>query len=294
MSADALRFDRGDFDVTAVPPVTATGDPWTRWVKSDEYSGWLATGRVKLSGREPKFWRLCLRLLCRMHGTRPDRVHSAGPGVLALGALGSTLATDAGVRVLGACLHAAPLLYMETMGPAMALGFFYPHGTELQEGRHRGISLERLRELVLLGSDGKRWTSLQKERARTWVTAISTLLAKDEMVTAQANALSTVLPGLMTEETRRLVKWPREVDGLWQYTREQQGLWLFAAALSTIDADVTTRLLGEYTREATYGTLASVGAALTSLEGVVGEAARVLFDELRVEDLWREEERVHP
>jgi len=289
------RFDRGAFiEDPAAPTVTPGGDPWVRWVKSDPYSGWFAQGHVTMAAREPKFWLSCLRLLCRVHGTRVDRVHACGPGILALGALGVTLATDAGARLLYECLRADPVVYLDLMAPALALGFIYPVGDTFHEEGKRTIPVERVREVVVLGSTGTSWRGPQKDRAHVWTSCCSKLLGQKDMLQAQADLIARVVPFVMKLEVRGLVRWPREIDGLWQYTPEQRALWLFALVLSTVDADATAVLLREHAGGDSHEVLASIGRVLPSLVGSFAESARLVATELKTEDLWRETLRMHP
>jgi hypothetical protein len=253
--ADESMFELPDFDAPADAPArTKNGEPWTRWGHYGTYEGWYAIGsrRVEKIEARPKFWDATFYVACQATGGNLDQAHCCGPGILSLGGLGVTLRSGFAQILLHECLLTDPERFMQIMAPVIHETGVYTKQTEkaetgiaLADSKGNPVVAEKaMREIVMLGSDGIQWTQRQKKRARLWVTACSKLLRDARMDEAQAAFAEHVMPALLTERTKEIVRWPRNgMRDSWQYTHEQQALWALVMVMGLEDAEETERLV---------------------------------------------------
>jgi hypothetical protein len=252
--ADDGMFELPDFELPADAPTrTKDGEPWTRWGHYGSYEGWYAIGgrRVEIEGR-PSFWDATFYVACLATGGNFDQAHCCGRGILSLGGLGVTIHSGFAQILLHQCLLTDPERYLQTMAPVLYATGAYTKRTEKAD---TGIALvdskgklllteKRLREVVMLGSDGTKWNDRQKKRARLWVTCCSKLLRDARMDEAQAAFAEHVMPAMLTERTKEIVRWPRNgTRDSWQYTHEQQALWASVMVMGLADPEETERMV---------------------------------------------------
>ncbi len=251
-------FDLPDFGSPPDAPArTRDGEPWTRWGHAGNYEGWYAIGSrpvedVMEKGR-PSFWEATFYAACQWTGGNLDQAHCCGPGILSLGGLGVTLKSGFAQVLLHQCLMTDPERYLQTMAPVLyATGVYTKRSDKVETGialvdskGKRIVTEKRMREVVALGSDGTKWNDRQKERAQVWVTCCSKLLRDARMDAAQAAFAEQVLPALLTEASREVLRWPRSsgMRDSWQYTQEQQALWATALIMGLEDAECTEAVL---------------------------------------------------
>jgi hypothetical protein len=243
------RFEPPRFGWGEQPDKTASGAPWVKWVRSGQYSGWYARGRIAepLRAGMP-FWRQVLCLVAAVNDARPDQAHACGPGILSLGALGATLRTGDAQLLLYRCLRRDPVRYLSAMSDAMIgtssrnWGFVYPTRRGLYCER-RSLRGEALSEVILKGSDGKSWSHHQKEASRRLVERCSGLLADPEMIDAQAETLSEILPDLLGAEARRRLRFPTHADAWGHYSPDIRALWALAMVLVLVDGAAAGRAI---------------------------------------------------
>jgi hypothetical protein len=251
---DESAFELPDFDVPEDAPArTKDGEPWTRWGGYGSYSGWYAIGsrEPEVSAR-PTFWQAVFHVACKVTGGNLDQAHCCGKGVMSLGGLGVTLRSGFAQILLHECLLTNPERFVEVMAPLLYETGVYtkmcdksPSGVALCDHKgHPVLTEEAMREIVMLGSDGLKWTRRQKDRARLWVTCCSKLLRDARMDEAQAAFAEEMMPALLTERTREQMRWPRHgMRDAWQYTHEQQALWALTLILALEDDEQTEHLV---------------------------------------------------
>jgi len=246
-------FDALDVDLPeGAPTRTEDGKAWVRWTKYGSYSGWYASGsrKPRIVGR-PTFWEAVFSVACECAGGTVDQAHCCGRGVLALGGLGVTMRSGYAQLLLHCCLLANPARYVEVMAPAIQASGAY---TKVTDKSLSGVALcsrgkyamdeAQLRAIVMAGSDSIKWTTLQKTRAKVWVSCCSQLLRDEAMDKAQLNFIEEVTPNLITDATKTAIKWPRNGPrDWWQYTHSQQMLWALALVLALDDEEQTERLM---------------------------------------------------
>jgi len=247
-------FELPDFQSPADAPTrTKDGEPWTRWGHYGSYEGWYAAGSrsVGKQGR-PAFWDATFYVACLATGGSLDQAHCCGSGILSLGGLGVTLRSGFAQILLHQCLLTDPERYMQTMAPVLYETGTYTKRTEkadtgiaLVDSQGRLVLTEkRLRDVVMLGSDGTKWSERQKKRARIWVTCCSKLLRDARMDEAQGAFAEHVMPAMLTERTKEIVRWPRNgMRDSWQYTQEQQALWASVMIMGLADPEETERMV---------------------------------------------------
>jgi hypothetical protein len=279
----AVRFAAGGFEPER-RSVTDEGEAWCRWTKREPYAGWYAQGRIdpKADPPDKRFWSRVLQLCVAAHGSRIDQVHSVGPGIFYLGAIGLTLASGDAALLLHRCMMAAPDRYCSALADAMATSFVYPVGRVMHEtGARRLLSESRLRDVFTLGSNGKSWTMNAKERARTWCSCFSDLLS--QMPLAQAVTIAEILPEEVPPDTKALLRLPHTMESLWNYEPDLQILWKLTLALVSVDAPGAAHLLATCTKGSPGGTIASMIAAAPSLSTLRGPLDAVLTELRRLE-----------
>lgn len=216
-------------------PRTPDGSPWVQWVKHEDSEGWCAAG-TRQPGRASTFWEITFGIAASCHGVAIDQVHAASRGILAMGAFGVTLQSGYAQLLLHTCLVEDPVKFVDVMAPVFHATGAHTKPTEkspsgialADENGALMLSEERLRKLVLLGSNSVKWTGPQKQRARLWVSCVSELLRNEQMDRAQVTFFSRLMPELAGEELRQLIRWPRHgAEETWQYSREHQALWAY-------------------------------------------------------------------
>jgi hypothetical protein len=253
--SDESVFDAIDVAMPEdAPSRTPDGRPWVRWAKYGSYTGWYSAGSraPSLGGSRPSFWQAVFSVACACAGGNIDQAHSCGRGILALGGLGVTLRSGYAQLLLHSCLLSNPARFVEVMAPVLhATGAFTkaseksPSGVALVDSKgHLLLTEEKMRQVVMLGSDSSRWTEPQKDRAKLWVSCCSALLRDERMDAAQLAFAEEVMPALLTESTKTALRWPKKGMGdRWQYTNEQQMLWGLALVLALEDEQETERLM---------------------------------------------------
>jgi hypothetical protein len=235
---------RPEFDVIGAEPSpgparTSSGDPWVKWEKHLGMQGWVALG-TRRSARGTTFWQVTYSIAVAALGGLVDQVHCS-PGILSMGGLGVTLRSGYAQLLLHKCLVADPVRFLDVMAPVIHLCGAHtkicersPSGVALADDKGRPVTSEEgLRNLVLLGGGPFRWTNPQKQRARIWVSSVSRLLRDERMDRAQVDFAAMILPELLDEDTRELLRWPKHgAEDTWQYPREHQALWAFYLVLS--------------------------------------------------------------
>jgi len=258
---DVLRLERCDGPVR-----TASGEPWVRWVHRGIYDGWATQGSRDAS-KKTTFWEVTFDAAVRVLGNRVDQVHCAGEGILSVGGLGVTLRSGYAQLLLHTCLVTDPAKFVDAMAPVFhATGAHtkasnkVPGGVVLADERGRPVTSEEgLRDLVLLGSKSVKWTNPQKQRARIWVSSISRLLRDERMDRAQVAFAEAILPGLLDDELKALVRWPTHgAEDTWQYTREHQALWAFCLVTSIQFPELVRAIITGAMRSEPEGELRSV------------------------------------
>jgi len=252
---------------SAAPGRRPDGEPWVRWGRSGDYSGWYAIGtRVPEQRQGLPFWQSVVVAVAALSGRRLDAAHALGPAILEMGALGVTLADGDAQLLLHRCLLAAPAWYTEVMAELFHLSGFYtkergrsPDGGTFRVGPiavlcdhtgHALLSEDELRRLVMLGSGSLRWTKAEKDRSRVWVAAVSKLLRHEAMDAVQAGVASELLPRLVPPRVLTSISWSGDPGAEWQYTPERQLLWAYAMVRAAL-GDREMRELESEREEAT-------------------------------------------
>lgn len=252
-------------EVRNMPARTDDGAPWIRWVRLGEHSGWMTPGTRTLQiGENAHFWVRVYALCAEVGNGKLDAVHAIGPGILSVGGMGVTAASELAQALLHRCFLLHPERYMQVMFPALHVaGAFTASwagapfgasfegvsamGTEMGWTPCRKAKEAQIRDVINCGSDSIKWTSIQKNRAALWVQCVSALLRDAWFDEAQVNFAGATLPQLLKPETRKLIRWPengRVYD--WDWSIEQRMLWAFAMVIALGDEDgELERLLGE-------------------------------------------------
>lgn len=291
----AALMDESMFDLPdAAAHTTKWGDPWLRWAKVGDYSGWYSIGERKPEfGERPSFWEAVLTLATEVGNGNLDAVHCIGPGILSVGGLGVTASSGYAQALLADCLEAAPAHFLNNMGRVIYESGGWVHTDEngnaafASEDGRLVIEHGDIEFLVRRGGSqsGWQWTSFRKRIAKLWVESISRMLRHPKMDEVQARFCQQHIPRLM-DPVRLLINWPREGirDG-WMFTREQQALWCVLMVAALEDEDQTWVLA----RDCIERSPTDARKSLQNLYKKVNDAA---YTETFVARIWRSVRRV--
>lgn len=230
-----LTEDIFDLDWSA-PGKDERNEPVVKWANVGSYAGWYALGTRVPSWRNATFWQRALAI-CAACGNRAyDAVHSVGPGILSVGAVGATMASGLAQSLLHRVLIERPVVYMSNMAPLMLReDGVWPNELALEQGTGRRIVATDDLEYVV---------RRDKDLAREWVRCTSRMLRNASCDAVQLEWLRTEAKQILSEPLRVAIKWTeRDARDSFFWSAEQQALWLVTFALVMHDPDQTERLI---------------------------------------------------
>lgn len=283
------------FELDDVRPTTRAGDPWLRWARVGDYSGWYSVGERSPSfGERLSFWEAVLTLSTEVGNGKLDAVHCIGPGILSVGGLGITASSGYAQALLAYCLEAAPLHFMRHMGIVISESGAWLHSADdgsISFATQFGLATAiRDIEYSVRRGGNVTWSRSQKRVAKKWVEHTSKMLRNPKMDEIQVQFCSEHIPKLLTP-VHSLIRWPNSGirDG-WMYTPEQQALWCVIMTSAIEDEDQTWNLA----RESIETSPVDARLSLQNFYEKAGHAAytetfvrRVRNSVVRVQDLFR-------
>jgi hypothetical protein len=238
-------------DLPLAPTRTESGAPWVRWANVGNHEGWYAYGSRKPPfAVRPTFWQKTFTLCSAIGNVHMDAVHTIGPGILSLGALGVTASSGYAQALLHYCLESNPARFLQTMMPAMhASKGLYPRDWRDSPSGYVFSTVEgvvssaEVRELIQ--------APYSKLISHLWVEGCSHLLRDDSFDEVQVAFLQDFAPKLLSQSLRTLLRWPRtDVPDTWSFTAEQQALWAVAISLVLEDEVAAEQVITAARQEA--------------------------------------------
>ena len=270
---------------------TPDGEPWVKWAKDGERSGWLTPGtREPEINKNSSFWQIVYGLGCDFGNGKIDAVHCVGPS-LSVGGLGLTVSSGLAQVLLYECFVWQPDRFVKNMFPVMRVanvyvGDHHVHGPVFFSGADGKPVTKGLHEVT--GIPEEPGGKAASDRSRLWVSKVSRLLRDKIFDEAQLNFCRSQLPMLLSDDARQRVCWPEsEPKFFGEWPLEQRALWIIALLLPLLpgvdDADRETVF-----RTAMPGTeaqakiLSMLSCAFALAQKLGTESARALHAQLRL------------